>query len=76
MTYLRLIRVQRFINIRITKAYRTVSSEAICVLTGLTPLAIKMKDAFQFYEFTRGSTKEGAMVDLTWGLNIGITPQK
>jgi len=31
----KLIRVQRLINIRIAKAYRTVSNEALCVITGL-----------------------------------------
>jgi hypothetical protein len=33
----KLIRVQRLINIKIAKAYRTVSNEALCALTGLTP---------------------------------------
>jgi hypothetical protein len=53
---LKLIRVQRLINIKIAKAYRTVSNEALCVLTGLTPIAIKIKEAIQFYGLTRGST--------------------
>ena len=30
-------RVQRLINIKMVKAYRTVSSEALCVITGMTP---------------------------------------
>ena len=34
---LKLKRIQRLINIKITKAYRTVSNEALCALTGLTP---------------------------------------
>ena len=34
---LKLKRVQRLINIKIAKAYRTVSNEALCALTGLTP---------------------------------------
>jgi len=36
----KLIRVQRLINIKIAKAYRTVSNEALCILTGMTPIAI------------------------------------
>jgi hypothetical protein len=32
-----LIRVQRLINIKMAKAYRTVSHEALCILTGMTP---------------------------------------
>ena len=36
----KLVRVQRLLNIRIETAYRTVSNEALCILTGLilTPL--------------------------------------
>ena len=37
----KLIRVQRLNNIKITKAYRTVSNEALCVITGLIPINIK-----------------------------------
>ena len=39
-----IIRVQRIINIKIAKEYRTVSNEALCVLTGLTPIAIKIEE--------------------------------
>ena len=34
----KLIRIQRLISIRIAKAYRTVSNEALIVITGLTPI--------------------------------------
>jgi len=34
------IRVQRLINIRMAKAYRTTSSEALCILKGMTPIII------------------------------------
>jgi hypothetical protein len=60
---LKLIRVQRLIHIKIAKAYRMVSNEALCILTGLTPITIKIEEATQFYELTRGSKKEGALVD-------------
>ena len=50
-------RVQRLINIRIAKAYHTVSNEALCILTGLTPIAIKIDEASQFYQLTKGSKK-------------------
>jgi hypothetical protein len=46
----KLIRVQRLINIRIAKSYRTVSKEAICILTGLAPTAIKIEETLHFYE--------------------------
>jgi hypothetical protein len=32
----KVVRVQRLINIKIAKAYRTVSNDALCILTGLT----------------------------------------
>ena len=38
-------------------------SEALCILTGLTPIAIKIGEAAQFYQLTRGSTKEEAQTD-------------
>jgi hypothetical protein len=37
----KIVRVQRLINIKIAKAYHTVSNEALCILTGLAPVAIK-----------------------------------
>jgi hypothetical protein len=33
----KLVRVQRLMNIKVAKAYRTVSNDALCVLTGFTP---------------------------------------
>jgi hypothetical protein len=39
----KIIRVQRLINIKIAKAYRTVSNEALCVITGLIPIYIKIE---------------------------------
>ena len=37
-------RVQRAINIRMAKAYRTLSYEASCVLAGVEPIAIKVEE--------------------------------
>jgi hypothetical protein len=34
------VRVQRIISFRIAKAYRTISHEALCILTGITPIHI------------------------------------
>jgi hypothetical protein len=41
----KLIRVQRLMNIKTAKAYRTVSNEAPCILTGMTRIATKMEKA-------------------------------
>jgi len=37
----KLTRVQRLINIKVAKAYRTVSNEALCIITGLQPSTSK-----------------------------------
>jgi len=41
------IRVQRLINVRTSKAYRTTSNEALCMLTGMTPIIIKLQEVVQ-----------------------------
>jgi hypothetical protein len=42
-------RVQRLINIKIAKAYRTTSNEALCTLTGITPIEIKAEETAIIY---------------------------
>ena len=59
----KLIRVQRTINRKIAKAYRTVSNEALCVLTGLTPITIKIKEMAKLYHLTRGNTNKKEQVN-------------
>jgi hypothetical protein len=59
----KLIRVQRIINIKTTKAYRTVSNEALCVLTGLTPITIKIEEVGKLYHLTKGNTNKKEQVD-------------
>jgi hypothetical protein len=43
------IRVQRLINIRKAKAFRTTSSEALCILIGITPIIIETEEAVKQY---------------------------
>ena len=50
----KLTRVQRLINIRIAKSYRTVSNEALCMIAGLTPTDIKIKESAQLFRITKG----------------------
>jgi hypothetical protein len=52
-------RVQRLINIKIAKAFRTTSNEAICILTGLTPIVIKAEEAAKLYSIIRKSQVQG-----------------
>ena len=46
-------RVQRLMNIKKAKAYRTTSGEALCVLTGTTPIDIKAAETSKLYCITR-----------------------
>jgi hypothetical protein len=59
----KIIRVQRIINIKIAKAHRTVSNEALCVLTGLTPIAVNIEEMAKLYEHTKGSSNKNVIVD-------------
>jgi hypothetical protein len=71
---LKITRVQRLINIRLARAYRTVSNEALCLITGLSPIAIKIEEATQLYQLTRGSYKEEAMIDQDMGVKQWLHP--
>ena len=51
----KIIRIQRLINIRIAKAYHTESNEALCVITGLIPINIKIEEAAKYYEYIKGN---------------------
>ena len=48
-------RVQRLINIKIAKAFRTKSSEALCTVTGLTAIVIRAEEAAKLYNIMRKS---------------------
>ena len=50
----KLIKIQRLINIRIAKAYRTLSNEALRVITGLSSINIKIEETAKYYEYIEG----------------------
>jgi hypothetical protein len=52
-------RVQRLINIKIAKDFRTTSNEALCTLSGLTPIVIKAEEAVKLYSIMRKSHVQG-----------------
>ena len=54
---LKITRVQRLINFRLARDYRTVSNEALCLITGLTTIDIKIEETAQLYQLTRESRK-------------------
>ena len=53
----KLNRVQRLINIRTAKAFRTTSNEALCVLTKSTPIILEIQKLATFYEMKKGKRK-------------------
>ena len=59
----KLIRVQRLMNIKIAKSFRTVSNEALCIITGLTPIDIKIEETAQLLQITKRTNSEGNMAD-------------
>jgi len=59
----KLTRVQRLINIQIAKAYRTVSNDALCIITGLTPIHIKIKETAELYKIVRGTRHKNSLID-------------
>jgi len=63
----KLIRIRRLI-IRVAKAYRTVSNEALCVIAGLIPINIKIEETGKYYEITKekGIQYDGEMEVKNW----------
>jgi len=43
------------VNIKIVKAFRTTPNEALCTLSGLTPVVIKAEEAAKLYVIMRNS---------------------
>ena len=54
-------RVQRLINIAITKAYHTTSNDALYILTGNTPVKLKAEEAANLYRITKD--KQNQLLD-------------
>jgi len=45
------------------KAYRTVSHEALCVVTGMMPIDIKIEEAARLYQLTKGTANNNTLFD-------------
>jgi hypothetical protein len=60
---LKYIRVQRLMNIKIAKALRTTSSEALCILTGMTPIIIKTEEAVKKCNIRKGKGSQTHLFD-------------
>jgi hypothetical protein len=60
---LKYVRVQRLTNIRMAKAFRTTSSEALCIVTGLTPINIKTEEAVKQYNIRKRKGSQTQLID-------------
>ena len=56
-------------NILIAKAYRTTSSEALCILAGITPIMIKAAESAKRYDVWKGHRANIQKIDRDVGLN-------
>jgi len=55
--------VQRLIKIKIAKTYKTVSIEALCIITALTTIHIKIKKMAELYKIERGNKHTKLKID-------------
>jgi len=56
-------RVQRLMNLLIAKAYRTTSSESLCILAGTTPIATKAEEVARRYDVWKGQRSNTRNID-------------
>jgi len=71
---LKLIRLQSLINIKMAKAYRTVSIEALSALTGLTPITMRIQEASQYYHIISDRGKEITKAETRIGTKYCLHP--
>jgi len=55
---------QRLINIKIAKAYRTISFEASCVIAGVPPIGLVIDGNVQFYKRKHGLENSDIICDM------------
>jgi hypothetical protein len=56
-------------NLLISKAYRTTSSEALCILAGTTPIIIEAEEAAKRYDVWKGHSANIQKIDRDVELN-------
>jgi hypothetical protein len=62
-------RVQRMMNIKISKAFRTLSYEASCVLAGVRPIRLATEEKVRTYKATHNNTEYAAPLDVRYWLH-------
>ena len=66
---LQYIRLHSLMNIRMAKAFRTTSSEALCIVTGMTPIIIKIEEAVKQYNIRKRKGIQTHLIDREVKLN-------
>jgi hypothetical protein len=62
-------------NIKISKAFRTLSYEASCVLTGVRPIRLAIEEKVRTYKATRNNTVYDAPLEVRyWPHPVEIPP--
>ena len=59
-------RVQRMMNIKIAKAFRTLSYEASCVLAGVRPIRIAIEEKIRTYKATHNNIEYDAPLEVRY----------
>jgi len=67
-------RVQRLISLRIAKAYRTILHAALCIITGIPPINIKVEEAVALYNITTGRIVQRYEIDKEKNPNYWLQP--
>ena len=60
---LKYIIVQRLLNILMAKAFRTTSSEDLCIVTGMSPIIIKTEEAVKQYNIRKMNGNQSQLID-------------
>jgi hypothetical protein len=60
--------MQRIINKKMAKPSRTVSNKALCILTGMIHIAVKVEETAQMYRLTEGNANKVVEVDTNMGV--------
>jgi ribonuclease HI len=57
------VRVQQLINLQMAKAYHTTSSKVLCILTGMTPITLKLEEVVKQYIFKEKQHQQALNLD-------------
>ena len=71
---LKYFRVQRLMNRCMAKAFRTTSSEALCIVTGMTAIIIKTEEAVKQYNIRKRKGSQTQLIDREVELKIWPHP--